>query len=158
MACGWWSWLHSVTPRLFHKPLPRYLAFNKEQTSSAIVETLIYFLHAKTILLILDNCEHLLGACAQLADKLLKNCPNLKILATSREALGIIGEALYHVPSLTIPEIQKIESIEKLNDYKFDSTLRRTRPTCSNGFFTDEGERFFRRPNLPPSRWHSPGD
>jgi non-specific serine/threonine protein kinase len=84
----------------------------------ALVETLIHFLRAKTLLLILDNCEHLLDACAQLADKLLKNCPNLKILATSREALGIIGEALYQVPSLTIPEIHRVEPIEKLNDYE----------------------------------------
>jgi predicted ATPase len=59
-----------------------------------------------------------LDACAQLTDTLLKNCPNLKILATSREALGIIGEALYPVPSLTVPDIRQIESIEKLNDYE----------------------------------------
>lgn len=86
--------------------------------SNELLETLIQFLHAKTILLILDNCEHLLDACAELADKLLKSCPNLKILATSRQALGIIGEALYRVPSLTIPEVHRIETIEKLNDYE----------------------------------------
>ena len=90
----------------------------QQGTNRALIETLIHVLRAKTILLILDNCEHLLDACAQLADRLLKNCPNLKILATSREVLGIIGEALYHVPPLTIPEIQKNESIEKLNDYE----------------------------------------
>ena len=100
------------------KLLARYLGFNRGSTNQALIETLIHFLRAKTVLLILDNCEHLLDACAQLTDTLLKNCPNLKILATSREALGIIGEALYHVPSLTIPEIQQIESIEKLNDYE----------------------------------------
>jgi predicted ATPase/DNA-binding CsgD family transcriptional regulator len=85
---------------------------------SAPIETLIHFLQVKTILLILDNCEHLLDACAELADKLLKNCPDLKILATSREGLGIIGEALYQVPSLTIPDIQQISPIEKLNTYE----------------------------------------
>ena len=85
---------------------------------SGLVETLIHFLHAKTLLLILDNCEHLLDACAELADQLLKSCPNLKILATSREALGILGEALYQVPSLTIPDTQQISPIEKLNDYE----------------------------------------
>jgi len=86
--------------------------------NSALVETLINFLHAKTILLILDNCEHLLDACAGLAEKLLQSCPNLKILATSREALGILGEALYQVPSLTIPDIQQISLIENLHDYE----------------------------------------
>jgi predicted ATPase/DNA-binding XRE family transcriptional regulator len=85
---------------------------------SGLVETLVIFFSAKTILLILDNCEHLLDACAKLADQLLRSCPNLKILATSRQALGIIGEALYQVPSLTIPDIQQISLIEKLNDYE----------------------------------------
>ncbi len=90
----------------------------QQGTNRALIETLIHVLRAKTTLLILDNCEHLLDACAGLADKLLKNCPNLKILATSREALGVIGEALYQVPSLTIPDIQQIVSIEKLNGYE----------------------------------------
>lgn len=88
------------------------------QSDNPIIDTLIQVLRAKTTLIILDNCEHLLGACGQLADKLLKNCPNLRILATSREPLGIIGEALYHVPSLKIPEIQRIESIEEFNNYE----------------------------------------
>ena len=86
--------------------------------SNALIEVLVHFLRTKSILLILDNCEHLLDACAQLADTLLKNCPNLKILTTSREALGIIGEALYQVPSLTIPEIEKVETIDKLENYE----------------------------------------
>lgn len=85
---------------------------------SALVETLIHFLQGKTILLILDNCEHLLDACAELAEKLLKNCPDLKILATSREPLGITGEALYQVPSLTIPDVEEISPIEQLNAYE----------------------------------------
>jgi predicted ATPase len=59
-------------------------------------------------LLILDNCEHVLDACAQLTDTLLKQCPNLKILATSREVLGILGEAAYPVPSLGIPDAEKL--------------------------------------------------
>ena len=94
--------------------------FGLQQTAdhSSLVETLMHFLNAKTLLLILDNCEHLLDACAGLADKLLKSCPNLHILATSREALGIIGEALYQVPSLTIPDVQQSSAIEKLKDYE----------------------------------------
>jgi predicted ATPase/DNA-binding XRE family transcriptional regulator len=90
----------------------------RQGSNPALIETIIHVLRASTTLLILDNCEHLLDACAQLADKLLKNCPNLKILTTSREALGILGENLYHVPPLTFPEIQRIESLEKLTDYE----------------------------------------
>jgi predicted ATPase/predicted negative regulator of RcsB-dependent stress response len=62
------------------------------------------FLQSKHALLILDNCEHLIQACAQLADVLLRSCPDLHVLATSREALNVAGEALYLVPTLTIPD------------------------------------------------------
>ena len=62
------------------------------------------FLKAKKALIIFDNCEHLIQACAQTAESLLQSCPNLHILATSREALGITGETVYLVPSLTTPD------------------------------------------------------
>jgi non-specific serine/threonine protein kinase len=105
-------------PMLVPQSVATVFGIQQGASHSALVETLIRFLRAKTMLMILDNCEHLLDACAGLTDKLLKSCPNLKILATSREALGIIGEALYPVPSLTIPDIQQISPIEKLNDYE----------------------------------------
>ena len=53
--------------------------------------------------LLLDNCEHVIGPCAKLADALLRGCPNLVLLATSREPLGIDGERVYRVPSLRTP-------------------------------------------------------
>ena len=56
------------------------------------------------LLLVLDNCEHLLDACAALLDLLLKECPTLNILATSREPIGIPGEVSYGVPSLAAPD------------------------------------------------------
>jgi predicted ATPase/DNA-binding XRE family transcriptional regulator len=81
-----------------------------------LIAMLSDYLREKQILILLDNCEHLLDACAQLADALLKHCPGLKILATSREALGILGEAVYHVPSLELPDIQQLP--EKFGDYE----------------------------------------
>src|SRR5262249_53920888 len=54
-------------------------------------------------LLVFDNCEHLVGACATLAAAVLRGCPNLKLLATSREPLGIPGERVYAVPTLALP-------------------------------------------------------
>ena len=57
----------------------------------------------RSLLVLLDNCEHVIGACAKLADTLLRGCPNLALLATSREPLGIGGERVYRVPSLAIP-------------------------------------------------------
>jgi transcriptional regulator with XRE-family HTH domain len=69
-----------------------------------IVDTLQNILRRKTLLLILDNCEHLLEACAQLITTLLLHCPNLRILTTSRETLKLTGEAIYYLPPLSIPE------------------------------------------------------
>jgi predicted ATPase/DNA-binding CsgD family transcriptional regulator len=56
-----------------------------------------------SVLLVLDNCEHVIGAAAKLADALLRGSPNVVLLATSREPLGIDGERMYRVPSLTVP-------------------------------------------------------
>ena len=58
----------------------------------------------RSMLLVLDNCEHLIGACATLADRLLRGCPNLRMLATSRERLRIDGEVAWRVPPLSLPE------------------------------------------------------
>jgi predicted ATPase len=57
----------------------------------------------RRLLVLLDNCEHVIRACAKLADALLRGCPNLALLATSREPLGIDGEYVYRVPSLGVP-------------------------------------------------------
>jgi predicted ATPase/class 3 adenylate cyclase len=66
------------------------------------------FLRDKKTLLILDNCEHLIAACAHLTDDLLHQCAGLKILASSREALGISGELVYHTPSLADSESTRL--------------------------------------------------
>jgi non-specific serine/threonine protein kinase len=60
----------------------------------------------------LDNCEHLIAACAQVAETLLQACPNLRILATSRETLGIAGESAFGVPSLSVPDPRRVPSVE----------------------------------------------
>ena len=88
----------------------------RETTERPFAQKLIDFLQQKTTLLILDNCEHLLEACAQLVTAILKHCPNIKILATSRETLNISGEAVYYMPSLTIPE--RDVPIQQLPDYE----------------------------------------
>src|SRR5262249_10216806 len=78
-----------------------------EDPSRPLVTTLMAVLRPKHVLLVLDNCEHLIEACAQLADALLHGCPQLQILATSREALGIPGEPSWPVPSLELPQAQQ---------------------------------------------------
>jgi predicted ATPase len=89
-----------------------------EQPGRALTETLKDYLRPKSLLLVLDNCEHLLSACAQLADVLLKTCPILRILATSREPLGLPGEVIWRVPSLSIPSLKHLPPIEELTQYE----------------------------------------
>ncbi len=76
----------------------------RELQGVPLIDTVTDYLRGKKLLLILDNCEHLVEACAQLSDKLLHACTNLKIIASSREALGISGETVYRVPSLSLPQ------------------------------------------------------
>src|SRR4029453_14131171 len=82
----------------------------EEEPEKAIAATLAEHLEDKRLLLLLDNCEHLLDACALLADSLVRRCPQLTILASSREALGIAGEQSYRVPSLSLPEANEIHT------------------------------------------------
>jgi predicted ATPase/DNA-binding CsgD family transcriptional regulator len=67
-------------------------------------DLLVAHLGIKDVLLILDNCEHLIDACAELADTLLRTCPGVHLLATSREPLGVAGEVSWPVPPLSLPE------------------------------------------------------
>jgi predicted ATPase len=82
------------------------------------LDVLTDYLRSKELLLVLDNCEHLIETCAQISDSLLHTCPKLKILASSREPLGIAGEVAYTVPSLDTPDPNQLPPIEKLLDYE----------------------------------------
>ena len=75
----------------------------REPQEIDVTETLTEYLKSKTLLLIIDNCEHLLDVCARLVSRLLGACPGLRILATSRQPLGIAGERAYNVPPLLLP-------------------------------------------------------
>jgi predicted ATPase/DNA-binding XRE family transcriptional regulator len=81
-------------------------------------ELLVNFLRPKSLLLILDNCEHLVDGCAQFTDLLLKNSPGLKILASSREPISVVGEALYRVPSLGLPVLQQLPTLDHLREFE----------------------------------------
>ena len=102
-------WMTEFAPLADAAFVPQALASAlgvSEQPGRVLIDTLAdHFLHLHSLLLF-DNCEHLIGACAQLADALLKACPDLWILATSRETLDISGEAVFVVPSLSLPDPQ----------------------------------------------------
>ncbi|HEV2742974.1 MAG TPA: tetratricopeptide repeat protein, partial [Rubrobacter sp.] len=100
---------------------PQAVAFTlgvRERPGSSLTEALSGYLRTRTLLLILDNCEHLLDACAELAEALLHSCPALRVLATSREALGITGEVAWPVPSLSLPDLRRLPDLESLPRYE----------------------------------------
>lgn len=90
----------------------------KEQPGIPAVQTLVEHLKSKRLLLVLDNCEHLLDACAKLVDDILRQCPGVQILVTSREALGISGETIYRVPSLSLPDPKQPQTPESLSHFE----------------------------------------
>jgi predicted ATPase/class 3 adenylate cyclase len=100
------AWLVDLAPlaeaRLVAQTAASVLCL-KEEPGKPIGATLAAHLADKRLLLLLDNCEHLLDGCAQLADMLLRQCPGVTLLASSREALGMGGEQAYRVPSLSLP-------------------------------------------------------
>jgi predicted ATPase len=80
----------------------------QESPNHPVLETLLAYLRQKPLLLILDNCEHVIAEAAAIADALLRGCLHLRILATSREPLRITGERIYRLPSLNVPTRQKV--------------------------------------------------
>jgi predicted ATPase/DNA-binding SARP family transcriptional activator len=76
----------------------------REESGRSLLQSLTDHLHSKKLLLVMDNCEHLLAASAQLVEHILRECADVRILATSREAMGITGEAVWAVPSLAVPD------------------------------------------------------
>jgi predicted ATPase/DNA-binding CsgD family transcriptional regulator len=90
-------------PSLLAQEVARGLGLHDASTSWA-VDTLAHHLGDRRLLLLLDNCEHLLDACAVLVDSLLRSCPRLHVLATGRQPLGIGGESIFRVPPLSVPE------------------------------------------------------
>lgn len=87
----------------------------REAPGRPLLDTLKTYLRPKRLLLVLDNCEHLVAACAELAHGLLTTCPSLRILVTSREPLHITGETTWTVPPLGVPDAQALPGFADLN-------------------------------------------
>ncbi|MGW4338587.1 protein kinase domain-containing protein [Rhodococcus koreensis] len=89
----------------------------RDQSARPLREVLIEFLATREVLLVLDNCEHVVDAAAELAETLLRVCPGLRVLGTSREPLGIGGEAVLRVPPLPVPDPGRQTSLRGLPRY-----------------------------------------
>ncbi|MEP6943095.1 MAG: tetratricopeptide repeat protein [Betaproteobacteria bacterium] len=92
----------------------------KESRGKTIEQSLVEHLSSRRALLVLDNAEHLLAECAQLADTLLRRCAKVALLVSSREGLSIAGEATYRVPSLPMPDPKQDKTPEQVG--RFEST------------------------------------
>ena len=73
------------------------------QPGRLVLEALLDTLAPQDVLIVVDNCEHLISGCAKTAEAIVRRCPRVHLLATSREPLGIGGETIYRVPSLSLP-------------------------------------------------------
>lgn len=114
----WWVELASLTdPSLVPQAVAAALGV-REQPGRALVKTLADHLRARRLALILDNCEQVIVACARLADELLRACPELKILATSREALNLGGEVTWLVPTLSAPDPNQSLPLDELKKFE----------------------------------------
>ena len=89
----------------------------REEAGRSMLETLESVLREERLLLLLDNCEHLLDACARLAEAILRSCPGVTVLATSREALGVGGERVYRIPSLLFPATSETMKAEEVRNF-----------------------------------------
>jgi predicted ATPase len=100
-------WLVDLTPLAEAGLLAQTVALTlgiSEGPGEAMLSGLARGIGSKKLLVVLDNCEHLIPACAQLIDALLRVCPDLKIMVTSRELVGITGETVFQVPPLSVPD------------------------------------------------------
>src|SRR5438093_122100 len=101
-ASAWVDLASLSDPALVAELVAATLGYREEGGRSA-VQTMVHRLCECDTFVILDNCEHLVDACAEVAETLLKGCPSVCILATSREALGVPGEQAWLVPPLSLP-------------------------------------------------------
>ena len=127
----------------------------RQEPGRPVLDTLVAVVGGRSLLVLLDNCEHVIGACAKVADALLRGCPNLALLATSREPLGIDGERVYRVPPMGTPSdgddagaIRASEAVRLLEDRAAAQgvPLAWDEPGCRGG-----------RADLPPAGWHPAG-
>jgi predicted ATPase/class 3 adenylate cyclase len=112
-------WLIELAPLADPALVPQALVTTlklREDNQRTSLEVLTDYLRTKNTLLLLDNCEHVIEACAQLSESLLRACSKLRILASSREALGIAGEMPYRVPSLKTPDPGHLPPFEVLSE------------------------------------------
>ena len=114
-------WFVELAPLSDPRLVPQSVAIVlgvKEEAGRPVVEALIKYAKDRRLLIVLDNCEHLVQACAELVTQLLQSGPQLKILASSRESLRVSGEASYPVPALAVPDPGTTVALPAMTQYE----------------------------------------
>src|SRR5579872_286637 len=115
----------------------------KESAGRPLFETLVAYLRSRRVLVLLDNCEHVVVAAAKAADGLIHGCPNVSILVTGREGLGIAGETVMRLPSLSIPDSRSgITAQEALASGAVALFVDRANAVVNNFALSDENAPF----------------
>ena len=113
-------WLADLTaisdPALVSTVIARALKV-QEAPNHPLLDTVLAYLKRKRLLLILDNCEHMIEEARRIAAAILHDCPDVRILATSRESLSIVGEHAYRMPSLPVPSPSELLSANEMSQY-----------------------------------------
>ncbi len=128
-----WVDLAPITePSLFPQAIAAVLGV-REEPGRRLMQTVMDYLRPRRLLLVVDNCSHLIGGRPSRIDPPLAACPHLRILATSREALGVVGEQVVRLRPLDTPDPQHLPSLDALPDYPairlFVERARQTSPT-----------------------------
>ena len=130
-------WFVDLSPQSDPRLVPQLVASTlgvKEDPGNTVTDALATYVKDKRILLVLDNCEHLLHACAELATTLLRAGGRVKILAASREPLRIAGETVFPIPALAVPDARAKLSVDTLQHYEA-TQLFIDRATAANPSF-----------------------
>jgi predicted ATPase/class 3 adenylate cyclase len=106
----------------------------REESGKSLTDSIVKHLKAKRLLLVLDNCEHVLDVCSSLANEIIRSCPGVTIAATSREPLSISGEKVFTMPALSCPRADAATSNSNLYEYEAVKLFAERAQSVSPGF------------------------
>ncbi len=113
----WFIELAALTDPAMVVPAAACVIGVREEAGHPLLQTLREALASRKMLLILDNCEHLIAECARFAQSLIQSCPFVRLLASSRESLNVPGETAYRIPSLQVPDPKSRPTLETLTQF-----------------------------------------
>ena len=136
-AGAWFVDLASITDESMVTSVAARIFAVREQAGKELIDSLAERIATTSMIIVLDNCEHLLAACVRLVDYLLTRCPNLRFIVTSREALNLQGENVFALQPLTIPD-KTVNGRSKSSSEAVDLFVDRARIAQTGFELTDE--------------------